>query len=183
MASAFWFYFNKEFTGFMSVYLQAGVIKNSMAAALLFGAMAAAIPSHAELIEDSKTVMRFSASDARWIRPPNLSGVFTNDTGKDIEISVTFSVDTSGRINDIAIHGSISRREAYDLKEAFFRARLKPFTRNGVAVRGRVTLPIIIEAFEYTTYPQADVCAQNSAPDHPAADCPADAQGERYAEQ
>ncbi len=155
-----------------------------MNALLISSVLTVMTPSHAELIEDSNTVIRLSASDARWIRPPNLSGIFINKSGKDIEISVTFLVSTTGSIHNIAINGSISRREAYDLKEAFFRARLKPFMKNGVAVRGVATLAIIIEADEYyPTHPQADVCAQNSAPDRPAADCRADAQGERYAEQ
>lgn len=165
--------------------LNSKFLKKMVVNALLIGSVLTVMtPSHAELIEDSKTVVRFSASDAHWIRPPNLSGIFGNDTGKDIEISVTFLVDTTGSIHNIAINGSISRIEVSRLKKAFFRARLKPFMQNGVAVRGAVTLPIIIEADEYyPTYPQADVCAQNNAPDRPAADCRADAQDGRYAEQ
>ena len=158
----------------MFAYLRPVFIKNSAVVALLLGAMMAAIPSHAELIDDSKTVTRFSASDAHWIRPPNLSGMVSH--GGDTNILVTFSVDTAGRIHNISVHGRISRKEVERLTTALRHAQLKPFMRNGVAVRGTVTLPIIIEAFEYTTHPQADVCAQNSAPDHPAADCPADAQ-------
>ncbi|GAA0309018.1 hypothetical protein GCM10009129_02700 [Psychrobacter aestuarii] len=169
----------------MSVYLRAGVIKSSVAAALLLGAMVAAIPSHAELIEDSKTVVQLHASDAHWISPPNLSGVFINESGGDIEVSVTFLVDTTGRINDISIIGKdrLGASNHRQITAKLKRARLQPFMRNGVAVRGRVTLPITIVGSEYPTHPQADVCAQNSVPDRPAADCRADAQGERYAEQ
>lgn len=133
----------------MSVYFRAGFIKNSVAAALLLGAMAAAIPSYAELIEDSKTVVQFHASDARWISQPNFSGVFRTRVHKDTKVFATFLVDKTGRIHNISIAEKSGLRdiEKQKLKHALSRARLKPFIREGIAVNGQVTLSIIIASF------------------------------------
>ncbi|WP_199507374.1 hypothetical protein [Psychrobacter sp. bablab_jr014] len=138
----------------MSVYFRAGFIKNSVAAALLLGAMATAIPSHAELIEDSKTVIRFSSSDARWIRPPNFSELSSHREflHKEIALEVSMTTNKQGDITYVRITTNtptLSEESRLMLerivKKAFYRAKVSPFVIDGHAVEGMVTVPVRLQ--------------------------------------
>lgn len=138
----------------MSVCLRTDVIKNSVAAALLFGVMAAAIPSHAELIDESQAVTGFSALDVRWVSPPDFSELNAHREFWDKEIALTVSMTTNkqGDITYVRVTTNIPTLSETSrimlkriVKKAFYRAKLSPFIIDGHAVRGTVTVPVRLQ--------------------------------------
>lgn len=89
----------------------------------------------------------FSASQASWVRAPNLSfperARQQGRSGDVFNVSLKLTVDKQGKITQVQLLSSsgnaIIDREA---QREVRRARLHPFIRNGVPVVGVVTLPL-----------------------------------------
>ena len=90
----------------------------------------------------------FGASEARWRKEPNLRFLERERERLKENISVTaaITVDEKGNITQASISPSTGI-EQIDSKiiRAIKKAKLTPFIRNGVAVRGTINLPIRYE--------------------------------------
>ncbi|MBE0407539.1 energy transducer TonB family protein [Psychrobacter sp. AOP22-C1-22] len=97
-----------------------------------------------------KGPVSFGASEATW-KPghqPNLSFLKgeRRRLKKDISITVKIIVDEKGNIESAVISsGTGNKNIDSKIRKAIKKARLNPFIKNGVAVKGTVTLPVVYE--------------------------------------
>lgn len=117
------------------------------------------MPSHAELIDNSKTLVMteeqaaeyyaetFGFQAAKWkIRPEfsvpkEVSVRLKGDT--QYEVTLKLSIDEQGDIVEVMLIKPSGNRHIDALAiNSVKKAKLKPFTKNGQAVTGQVVLPI-----------------------------------------
>ena len=90
----------------------------------------------------------FGGSEASWRsgREPRLGFLANESSLKDkgsISVTAAITVDEKGNITKVSISPSTGNRKIdREIEKAIRRAKLTPFIRNGVAVRGTVSLPI-----------------------------------------
>lgn len=85
------------------------------------------------------------SGEASWRREPNLRFLERQrETLKEnISVTAAITVDEKGNITNASISPSTGNRKIdIKIEKAIKKAKLKPFIRNGVAVRGTVSVPI-----------------------------------------
>ena len=95
----------------------------------------------------SNTPVSFSASNASWRsgKEPDLSFLENEakNLTKDVSVKVKITVDEKGNVVDAdLLSGTGNRKIDREISRAVKRAKLNPYIKNGVAVKGTVTLPI-----------------------------------------
>ena len=134
----------------------------------LFTMTANVTPAQAELVDLSspEPIIQFSTQDASWLTPPKFDrlvrsmdrylvncsydrdgNVIIPCERTDLEMVFSLRVDKQGSIQNVKVIKS-SGKEVIDKKVAreLYKARLKPFLREGKAVMGDVNVPIIFTA-------------------------------------
>lgn len=101
--------------------------------------------ANAELIDLSpdEPTIQFAASEARWVRAPDLSKLSKIYCCEDMDMEFLLYVNQQGRIINVdVIKGSGHRRvDALAIRQLRM-ARLKPFVQNGKPVAALVRLPV-----------------------------------------
>lgn len=87
-----------------------------------------------------------SEVDASWRREPNLRQLCSARLqGSTVNMSVSIKISTNGSIESTnVIKSSGDKAFDRDVARAFRSAKLKPFSRNGQAVKGSATVPVNI---------------------------------------
>ena len=122
--------------------------------------------AQAELVDLSspEPIIQFSIRDASWLRPPRFDRAIRHTSidkylihcsydeegavikpcdRKDLTMVFSLYVDKEGNIKDIKLIESSGLKEVDSFfAKQIYKARLKPFSRKGQAVEGKVTLPI-----------------------------------------
>ena len=134
----------------------------------LFTMIVSTTPAQAELVDLSspEPVIQLSTQDASWLTPPKFDrlvrsmdrylincsydqdgNVIRPCERTDLEMVFSLRVDKQGSIQNVKVIKS-SGKEVIDKKVAreLYKARLKPFLREGKAVMGDVNVPIVFTA-------------------------------------
>lgn len=133
------------------------IIDKLISALLLSLAATASISTaQAELIDlsNAEPVIEFASRDAGWLRQPNFARFdhtfncsydeAIEPCDKELKMVFGLKIDIESRIESV----QILRSNGYKKVDAQFirelsRSRFKPFIKNGQAVAGRVTLPVV----------------------------------------
>ena len=134
----------------------------------LFTMIVSTTPAQAEIVDLSspEPIIQLSTLDASWLTPPKFDrlvrsmdrylincsydqdgNVIRPCERTDLEMVFSLRVDKQGSIQNVKVIKS-SGKEVIDKKVAreLYKARLKPFLREGKAVMGDVNVPIIFTA-------------------------------------
>ena len=134
----------------------------------LFTMIVSTTPAQAEIVDLSspEPIIQLSTLDASWLTPPKFDrlvrsmdrylincsydqygNVIRPCERTDLEMVFSLRVDKQGSIQNVKVIKS-SGKEVIDKKVAreLYKARLKPFLREGKAVMGDVNVPIVFTA-------------------------------------
>ena len=89
----------------------------------------------------SNTPVKFSGSDASWIRRPKFENISTDER---LTFTISFKVDKQGNINNIKVDGAKNQSIKREAEKILQRSKIKPFIQNGVPVVGDVKVNVVV---------------------------------------